>query len=270
MNKNKEDLIQIISIACCLISLLVSLLMAFFEIDNIHIIFEFGIFIPITILVLNLIFLRRKNARKSSEIQKLNKIVKYSKKRKELEEEIHLLTNELMNSDLPEYIDVNRLAFNGQTNANINEGINYSFFLGQFGILDENIKIKKDSAVFLTEFTKEGEELFIECQRILGAMNIFLRKTDNCVEKEDIMMNIVSLIVKSEIVIVNINGRNPNVYYELGIAHAIGKPTILLSETNFNNDDIGFDIRQKRIIMYDSMNDLEKQLLYQINNLKRK
>ena len=97
-----------------------------------------------------------------------------------------------------------------------------------------------------------------------------MQRTDNYVEKEDIMMNIVSLIVQSEIVIVNINGRNPNVYYELGIAHAIGKPTILLSETKFESDDIAFDLRQKRIIMYSSMQDLEQQLLYQISRLKNK
>ena len=82
-------------------------------------------------------------------------------------------------------------------------------------------------------------------------------------------MNIISLLVQSEIVIVNINGRNPNVYYELGIAHAIGKPTILISDSSFA-EEIGFDIRQKRIIMYESINDLEKQLLYQVSRLKNK
>ena len=97
-----------------------------------------------------------------------------------------------------------------------------------------------------------------------------LKKTDNQVEKDDILMNIVSLIVKAELIIVNINGQNPNVYYELGIAHAIGKPTILLSRTNLGLEDIGFDIRQKRIIMYRSDRELEQQLLYQVSRIKSK
>lgn len=98
---------------------------------------------------------------------------------------------------------------------------------------------------------------------------MFLRKTDNLVEKDDILMNIVTLIIQSEFVLVNLDGRNPNVYYELGIAHALGKPTILLSNAGYRLDDIGFDIRQKRIIIYENRNQLETELLSQINMLKK-
>lgn len=205
----------------------------------------------------------------TKETYKLDKLIQYNKKRRELEEEINLLTKELMYSDLSQYLDVNRLVFKGQNAIESNESINYSAFLKQFGLQNDEIEIRKNSAVFLTPFTEEGEMLFRECQMILGDVDIFLQKTDNIVEKEDILMNIVSLIVQSEIVIANINGRNPNVYYELGIAHAIGKPTILLSHVEFDEDNVAFDIRQKRIIMYHSRKDLEKQLLYQVSRLKR-
>lgn len=129
------------------------------------------------------------------------------------------------------------------------------------------LKIKENSAVFLTPFNKSGNQLFQTCQSILSDLDIFLQRTDNRVEKDDILMNIVSLIVQSEIVIANIDGRNPNVYYELGIAHTLGKPTILLSESS-SLEDVGFDIRQKRIIIYHSKEDLEKNLLYQINRIR--
>ena len=214
------------------------------------------------------LFMRIKSNVNRNEIYKLNKLMEYSKKRKELEEEIDLLTRELLHSDLAEYLDVNRLVFAGQNAIDINKSINYDSFLNQFGLLSEKIEMRKNSAVFLTPFTNEGEELFSMCQKILSGVDIFLQKTDNYVEKEDIMMNIVSLIVQSEIVVVNINGRNPNVYYELGIAHAIGKPTILLSKAKFDLKDIGFDIRQKRIIIYKSKSDLEKQLLYQVSRMR--
>ena len=44
-------------------------------------------------------------------------------------------------------------------------------------------------------------------------------------------------------------GRNPNVLYELGLAHAIGKPTILISQTI---DDVPFDLKHVRTLLYDT------------------
>jgi hypothetical protein len=41
--------------------------------------------------------------------------------------------------------------------------------------------------------------------------------------------------------------RNPNVFYELGLAHAIGKPAILVAKTE---EDIPFDLRHVRVIVY--------------------
>ena len=85
-------------------------------------------------------------------------------------------------------------------------------------------------------------------------------------------MNIIAQIVRAEFVIANIDGRNPNVYYELGIAHAIGKPTILISNVDFPDtnieDDIGFDIRQKQIVLYRNEAELEKKLIAQISRIR--
>lgn len=228
------------------------------------------IYMVVIFVIVYIFWIRLRFNRKNKEINTLSKLLEYSKKRTEIEEEIRLLTKQLERSDLSEYLDMNRLVFAGQNEIGRNVGINYNSFLTQFGLLNEEIEVRKNSAVFLTPFNTEGEELFRECQKILSDLDIFLQKTDNYVEKEDILMNVVSLIVKSEIIIVNINGRNPNVYYELGIAHAIGKPTILLSKIDFGLDDIGFDIRQKRIIMYRSSKDLEQQLLYQVSRIKSK
>ena len=207
------------------------------------------------------------------DIIKLNRIIQYNRRRAEIEQEIRRLTSELEKSGVAQYVDINRLAFSGQ-NSKLpfdNSGaIHYENFLDQFGIQAGAMKLKENSAVFLTPFNDEGERLYVTCQTILSRMGVFLQKTDNLVEKDDILMNIVSLIVQSEFVLVNIDGRNPNVYYELGIAHTLGKPTILLSNSNYSIEDIGFDIRQKRIVIYENDLELETQLLYQINRLKRK
>jgi hypothetical protein len=44
-----------------------------------------------------------------------------------------------------------------------------------------------------------------------------------------------------------INKRNPNVFYELGLAHALKKPVVLVSS---NSDDVPFDLQHIRVIYY--------------------
>lgn len=48
--------------------------------------------------------------------------------------------------------------------------------------------------------------------------------------------------------IAELTERNANVFYELGLAHALSKPVILLSQTI---DDVPFDLRGIRVILYD-------------------
>lgn len=55
-----------------------------------------------------------------------------------------------------------------------------------------------------------------------------------------ITKNIWQLINRSSLLIADITIRNPNVFYELGIAHTIGRDVIIISQ---NKDDIPFDIQ---------------------------
>jgi len=201
------------------------------------------------------------------DVDNLNKLLEYSKKRAEIEQEISRLTSELAHSNVGEYLNMNHLIFSGQSGVVGNGAINYDQFLSQFGIERESVQVKKGLAVFLTSFDPYSTRLYQTCSTVLNGIGILLQRTDNTVEKNDIMMNIVSQIVRAEFIIVNIDGRNPNVYYELGIAHAIGKPTILISRTEFPENSIGFDIRQKQIVLYKDDTELEKALLYQVNRI---
>src|SRR5437870_8522587 len=49
-------------------------------------------------------------------------------------------------------------------------------------------------------------------------------------------------------VVADLSGKNPNVFYELGLAHAVGKPTLILSQSV---EDVPFDLQHMRIIRYD-------------------
>ncbi|QNP55532.1 TIR domain-containing protein [Tessaracoccus defluvii] len=64
----------------------------------------------------------------------------------------------------------------------------------------------------------------------------------------DVMEDIWSMILSAEVVVADITGRNANVFYELGLAHAIGKPVILLTQ---QTADIPFDLNRYRHVIYE-------------------
>jgi hypothetical protein len=55
-------------------------------------------------------------------------------------------------------------------------------------------------------------------------------------------------INSAKILIAELTTRNPNVFYELGLAHALNKPVILISS---NEIDVPFDLQHIRVVYYD-------------------
>ncbi len=72
-------------------------------------------------------------------------------------------------------------------------------------------------------------------------------RADDIWENAAIIQDVVALIDRSRIVICDCTGRNPNVFYEAGIAHTLGREVILITQ---NEHDIPFDLRHLRYIRY--------------------
>lgn len=53
---------------------------------------------------------------------------------------------------------------------------------------------------------------------------------------------------RAKVLVAELTGRNPNVLYELGLAHALHKPVVLVSS---NEADVPFDVRHVRVIYYE-------------------
>jgi hypothetical protein len=52
----------------------------------------------------------------------------------------------------------------------------------------------------------------------------------------------------AKVLVAELTSRNPNVFYELGLAHALKKPVVLISS---NEEDVPFDLHHIRVIYYD-------------------
>lgn len=84
------------------------------------------------------------------------------------------------------------------------------------------------------------------------------RRADDIWENAAIIQDVVALIDRSRIVVCDCTGRNPNVFYEAGIAHTLGREVILITQ---NEHDIPFDLRHIRFIRYLNNNEGRSALL---------
>lgn len=73
------------------------------------------------------------------------------------------------------------------------------------------------------------------------------RRADDIWENAAIIQDVVALIDRSRVVVCDCSGRNPNVFYEAGIAHTLGREVILITQSE---QDIPFDLRHLRYICY--------------------
>ena len=62
-----------------------------------------------------------------------------------------------------------------------------------------------------------------------------------------VLQDIWNLIWQARIIVADVTKRNPNVNYELGLCHALGVPTIIITQ---QINDVPFDYRHRRCIVY--------------------
>lgn len=88
-------------------------------------------------------------------------------------------------------------------------------------------------------------ELYIPATKDAGFEPI---RADGLFTTGSVMEQIWEQIQKARVLLADLTGKNPNVFYELGLAHALGKPIILITG---NLEDVPFDLRHLRVIVYD-------------------
>lgn len=75
----------------------------------------------------------------------------------------------------------------------------------------------------------------------------YCERVDEQVFVESILERIYNQIAKADVIVSDMTGRNSNVFYETGYAHALNKQVVLLTQ---NADDIPFDLKHYPHILY--------------------
>ncbi len=106
--------------------------------------------------------------------------------------------------------------------------------------------IKKSKVFVITPFTEDFLALYEELKKRFEEKFEFTNAGD-LDNQQNILKDIVEGIYQADVIIADLTGLNPNVFYELGLAHAMNKKVIIITQ------DIGelpFDIKSYRANEY--------------------
>lgn len=78
-------------------------------------------------------------------------------------------------------------------------------------------------------------------------LNIVCERVDEQIFEESILERIYSQIAKADLIIADLSKPNPNVFYEIGFSHGIGKKVFLLAQ---KDEQIPFDLKHYPHIIY--------------------
>jgi hypothetical protein len=140
-------------------------------------------------------------------------------------------------------------------------------FLGPerlFGPPRERGPLRQTSCFIVMPF---GQEWSADVHRVLAAAceaaGVRPMRGDDLFTPTDFLEDIWQSINAADFVISDISGRNPNVLYELGIAHTLAKPVLILSR---EAADIPVDLATRRVILYGrSADDWREDLAHKIS-----
>jgi hypothetical protein len=165
----------------------------------------------------------------------------------------------------------------------INTGYNFkAYFKGDTTMSLENIehnisisiskssKNKKKAFVFvLMPFHPDfNDEYELGIKATCESVGAICQRVDEQIYTEDMISRIYQQIEDADVVISELTGKNPNVFYETGYAHAFAKQVILVTK---EKSDIPFDLAHYPHIIYEGKittlkSELEKKLKWCIDH----
>ena len=83
--------------------------------------------------------------------------------------------------------------------------------------------------------------------KVVKKLELSVGRADDFFTAHSVMADVWTAVYRSRVVIADCTTRNPNVFYEIGMAHTVGKPVILITQ---HESDVPFDLRHLRYIKY--------------------
>jgi hypothetical protein len=132
-----------------------------------------------------------------------------------------------------------------------------------------NESVERTPDIFIVApFEKSFKPIHDCIKRTAGRLSLSARLAEDFFTAHSVMGDVWNAIMNTQVVIADCTTKNPNVFYEIGIAHTIGKPVILITR---RKQDVPFDVEGMRYIKYTSSDSgirkLESQLAATLRNI---
>jgi hypothetical protein len=113
--------------------------------------------------------------------------------------------------------------------------------------LPESEKIDQSLMSVMMPFDMKFNKVYETLRQAGEAVGLRCQRADDIWENPAIIQDVVSLIDRSRVVICDCTGRNANVFYEIGVAHTLGREVIIITQSG---SDIPFDLSHLRYVKY--------------------
>lgn len=116
-------------------------------------------------------------------------------------------------------------------------------------------------------FDKKMDDIFhYGIRNAVNQAGFLCERADEVIFTGDILDLIKRRINNATVMIADLTGANPNVYLEVGYAWGLGIPTVLIVQ---DSQELKFDVRGQRCILYSGIRELEEKLGKELLGLKR-
>jgi len=115
-------------------------------------------------------------------------------------------------------------------------------------MIDSLTTLPKPFVFVLMPFDSEFDDIYKF--GIKGAsedIGAYAERLDEQIFIEGMLDRIFNQISKADVIVADMTGRNPNVFYEVGYAHALDKIVLLVTQ---NPDDVPFDLKHRQHTVY--------------------
>lgn len=182
-------------------------------------------------------------------------------------ENIAIQANNNLTGTYLRFGDLNHLLIaNTLTDIHVSDNVvDYSFF-DSLGLNPSTMSVEDKFVTCLMPFNKQYTKVYDSIKSACLYSGYNCHRSDDKYVPGEILKYTLELILRSQIIIAVLDGRNANVYYEVGIAHSIGKTVILLCNASKFNET-PFDVKGSRVVLYQNQEDLQTKLSNVLNNI---
>jgi hypothetical protein len=107
----------------------------------------------------------------------------------------------------------------------------------------------KAEVLTLMPFTEELKPVYEDhIKKVVKQLGLTVARADDFFAASAVISDIWNSIYAAKVIIADCTGRNPNVFYEIGIAHTLGKSVVLVARSA---EDIPFDVQHLRALIYE-------------------